>query len=70
MRKIATLRFAYGSSVISPAGAGGLISFAARRRWYSTSSSRSLPCVFITSAIAKIPMMLAGIVISITSTMS
>ena len=45
MRKIATLRFAYGSSVISPAGAGGLISFAARRRWYSWSSSRSLPCV-------------------------
>ena len=42
-RKMATLRFAKGSSMMSPAGAGGAISFAARRRWYSASSSRSLP---------------------------
>ena len=42
----------------------------ASRRLNSASSSRSFPCVFITSAIAKMPMMLAGIVISITSTMS
>ena len=70
VRKMATLRFAYGSSAISPAGAGGLISPEASRRWNSASSSRSLPCVFITSAMTKMPTMLAGIVISITSTMS
>ena len=69
-RKMATLRFAKGSSSISLAGAGGSISPEASRRWNSASSSRSLPRVFITTAIAKMPTMLAGIVISITSTMS
>ncbi len=43
VRKIATLRFAYGCRTTSAAGAGGLTSPAARRRWYSGSSSSSLP---------------------------
>ena len=43
VRKIATLRLANGSSTISAGGAGGLISPAARRRWYSGSASSSFP---------------------------
>ena len=69
-RKMATLRLAYGWSTMSAGGAGGCTSPAASRRWYSSSSSRSLPCRLITSAIAKMPTMLAGIVIMSTSTRS
>ena len=69
-RKMATLRFAKGFSTISAAGAGGVTSPAVTLRWYSTSSSRSLPWRLMTSDIAKMPTMLAGIVISRTSTRS
>jgi hypothetical protein len=55
---------------MSAAGAGGVTSPAVTLRWYSTSSSRSLPWRLMTSDIAKMPTMLAGIVISRTSTRS
>ncbi len=42
-RKMATLRLANGWSTISAGGAGGSASPEARRRWYSASSSSSVP---------------------------
>jgi hypothetical protein len=69
-RNIATLRFAYCLIWMSAADSGSLTSPASRRRLYSGSSIRSLPCRLITTDIAMIPRRVAGIVINRMSTRS